>query len=107
MHKRCVYVSDDLNLIHERCRKLWALLLVQGILTGIGIGRGFRKWCPGPSELPKVLEDGSSSLTIPFLKWRLERFAKPANEVVTTHLGIVVSWSFRITSAHIWGLQLV
>ena len=35
-----------------------------------------------------MLDDGSPSLTIPFLKWRLELFAKPANEVVSTHLGI-------------------
>ena len=35
-----------------------------------------------------MLDDGSPSLIIPFLKWRLELFAKPANEVVSTHLGI-------------------
>ena len=35
-----------------------------------------------------MLDGGSPSLTIPFLKWRLELFAKPANEVVSTHLGI-------------------
>ena len=35
-----------------------------------------------------MLDDGSPSLIIPFLKWRLELFAEPANEVVSTHPGI-------------------
>ena len=35
-----------------------------------------------PPLASQVLEEGSSSLTILFLKWRLALFAKPANEVV-------------------------
>ena len=35
-----------------------------------------------PPLASQVLEAGSPSLTIPFLKWRLALFAKPANEVV-------------------------
>ena len=35
-----------------------------------------------PPLASQVLEEGSPSLTIPFLKWRLALFAKPANEVV-------------------------
>lgn len=39
-----------------------------------------RRYFRQPPLASQVLEEGSPSLTIPFPKWRLALFAKPANE---------------------------